>query len=74
VAEFNPAEFCSKIDEVIGQSDDIAFAILVMYQEPRNVLFSVIGIVLLTLLILFTSMLIIKMFMENFDRQICVEE
>lgn len=52
----------------------ISIASLVMYQKTQNILFSGIGIVLLTILTLFISMLIIKTSNAIMDKQICVQE
>ncbi|MCU7940008.1 MAG: SLAC1 anion channel family protein [gamma proteobacterium symbiont of Bathyaustriella thionipta] len=52
----------------------ISIATMVMYQKTDNIIFSVIGISLLTILTLFISMLIIKTSKAIMDQQICVEE
>ncbi len=52
----------------------ISIASLVMYQKTQNILFSAIGIALLTILTLFISMLIIKTSNAIMDKQICVQE
>ncbi len=52
----------------------ISVASMVMYQKTENIIFSVIAIVLLTLLSLFISMLIIKTFKAIMDGKICIAE
>lgn len=52
----------------------ISIATMVMYQKTDNVIFSAIGILLLTVLTLFISMLIIKTAKAIMDKQICIEE
>jgi len=52
----------------------ISIATMVMYQKTQNIIFSGIGIVLLTILTLFISMLIIKTSKAIMDKEICVAE
>lgn len=52
----------------------ISIATFVMYQKTDNIIFSGIGIALLTILTLFISMLIIKTSKAVMDKEICVEE
>ncbi len=52
----------------------ITIASLVMYQKTQNIVFSGIGIVLLTILTLFISLLIIKTSKAVMDKQICIED
>ena len=52
----------------------ISIATMVMYQKTDNIIFSGMGIVMLTILTLFISMLIIKTSKAIMDKQICVEE
>ena len=52
----------------------ISIATMVMYQHTQNIVFSIIAIILLTILTLFISMLIIKTFRAVLEKQICIEE
>jgi tellurite resistance protein len=52
----------------------ISIATMVMYQKTQNVFFSATGIVLLTILTLFISMLIIKTSKAIMDKKICIED
>ncbi len=52
----------------------VSIASLRMYEITQNMMYSVIAIILLTILTSFISMLIIRTFKAIFDKQICVEE
>ena len=52
----------------------VSIASLRMYEITQNMMYSVIAIILLTVLTSFISMLIIRTFKAIFDKQICVEE
>jgi len=52
----------------------ISIATMVMYQRTGNNFFSGLGIALLTLLVLFISMLLIKTSKAIMDKEICVAE
>jgi len=52
----------------------VSIASLRMYQLTQHIMYSLIAIILLTVLTSFISMLIIKTFKAIFDKQICVEE
>jgi len=52
----------------------ISIATMVMYQKTDNIIFSGMGIALLTLLTLFISMLIVKTATAIMDKQICIAE